>query len=332
MAAVPAPQAGTYPTPSASQTPAPGRPNDSSYYLREGLEGVEHQRYGDLLLFTEAIESQAEKLRLGNAGQYAVFSPVTEDELVDINDFRDTHHKGLRFMYLNNEQALIVKIMPGAAHEMANGSLAIAFWIKAHAMGVNQALGPINSKRFRGIGGQKEADAAVKPLLYRPLETDWPTLVIECGVTESLKHLRAVAHWWLEKSMRDVKIVLLVSVSKAARTIHLEQWEMFTVQSQLSTRSSSHPPIIKPTKIRTVNIVGPVPAPVIPQPAVSAPAGPVPAGPVPAPAPVATGGPLTLNFDKIFLRQPLAAQGEGDIIFTTQDLQNYASQVWGGAQ
>ncbi|KAG0643011.1 hypothetical protein HOY80DRAFT_916866 [Tuber brumale] len=325
MAAVPAPQAAIYQTPSAPQTPAPGRPDDTSYYLREGLEGVEHQRYGGLLLFSEAIESQAEKLCFGNAGQYAVFSPVTEDELAIIDDFRNTHRKGLRFMYLNNEKALIVKIMPGAVHEMASGGLAIVFWKKVIAMGVDEALGPVDSTRFQGIGSHKEADAAVKPLLYRPFETDWPTLVIECGVSESLKHLRAVAHWWLEKSMGEVKIVLLILASQGARTIHLEQWEIFTVQSQRFTRSGPHPPVIKPTKIRMVDIIGPVPAPGLP-----APAG--PASLVPAPPLVATGAPLTLNFDKILLRQPLAAQGEGNIIFTAQDLESYASRVWSGAQ
>ncbi|RPA88712.1 hypothetical protein L873DRAFT_1824138 [Choiromyces venosus 120613-1] len=59
-----------YPTPPTSQTPVSSGKCDICDYLREGLEGVEHLSYGSSASFTRAIESQAEKLRLGNAGQY----------------------------------------------------------------------------------------------------------------------------------------------------------------------------------------------------------------------------------------------------------------------
>ncbi|KAG0126516.1 hypothetical protein HOY82DRAFT_614931 [Tuber indicum] len=194
-----------------------------------------------------------------------------------------------------------------------------------------------------------EADEAVKPFASRPLEADWPTIVIECGISQSLNHLRMVAHWWLQKSGGLVKIVLLISASKATRSIHIEQWTMVTLQTERLTRSSSHPPVIGPQNIHIVDInVAPLPAPAIPAPATASPAVSAPvtaASIVPAPvtvtpavpasaipALVATGAPLVLLFDKIFLRPPLAAQGEGNIILTAHDLEAYASRVWHGSK
>ncbi|RPA92355.1 hypothetical protein L873DRAFT_1817796, partial [Choiromyces venosus 120613-1] len=77
-----------------------------------------------------------------------------------------------------------------------------------------------------------------------------------------------------------------------------------------------------------VDIAGPIaPAPVALPPGEHAPAAPTPAVLAPAgPAPVVTGAPLTLDFDKIFLRQP--HQGEVNIILTAQDFGRYASDVW----
>lgn len=58
-------------------SPEPSARHDIHYYLTEGLEGIEHQQYREVKSFIRAIESQAKESRSGNAGQYAVFAPVT---------------------------------------------------------------------------------------------------------------------------------------------------------------------------------------------------------------------------------------------------------------
>ena len=61
---------------SAGSVPSPRdrAPLGANYYLTEGLEGVEAQHYRDTQSFMTAIKSQADQLRSGNGGQYAVFS------------------------------------------------------------------------------------------------------------------------------------------------------------------------------------------------------------------------------------------------------------------
>ncbi|RPA90186.1 hypothetical protein L873DRAFT_1565744, partial [Choiromyces venosus 120613-1] len=193
----------------------------------------------------------------------------------------------------------IVKIMPGAVHEVATSEFGRILWEKSAAMGLRRNLGDMGGTRYQGIASSKEADSAFKPL-SRPHRADWPTLVIESGVSEKLPRLRADARWWLENSSGDVNIVLLFSILAAAQTIHLEKWEIMSVPNLQVTRLHPHPFVMTPTQTDQVDIV----------------------------QPIAAGGALTLDFAKIFLRQPVQGGLEGNIIFTTLDLEEWAHDVW----
>ena len=83
----------------------------------------------------------------------------------------------------------------------------------------------IGATTFKTPRVSKEGDSAFKPLSIRPREADWPTIVLESGWSESLTRLRQDAHIWLENSGGDVKIVLLFSIGRTARTMIIEKWE-----------------------------------------------------------------------------------------------------------
>jgi len=300
MSSMPAEQMGVPPIPSAIQSLAPSRLPDMHYYLSKGLEGVEHQEFCDLQSFMGAIESQAKKLRSANADEYPslymVFSPVTQDQLANIEHVRDTHYKSLRFMYLNDPKALIVKIVPSGPHEFATEAFISSLMEKVGGMGLRRALPSVGRTTYQGDSNGKQADGGFKPWVARPLETDWPTLVLECGVSESLQRLVVDAQWWLANSHGEVKIVLLFFVSTTTRTIHIQHWEIDNMPNlQL---------IATPTIKKTITIN----------------------------AQAVSGGTLRLDFQKLFLRPPVASRGEGDFTFTAQDLRDYYDDVWRAAQ
>jgi len=285
------------------------------YYLTEGLEGVEHQQYRGGASFKKAIQSKIDELLSVNpkAGQYVVFSSVNQSNLAYINRIRDTNYKGLRFLYLDNEETLIVKVMSQVVHGLAKGRLTDILRAKIVTMGLDGALVNVGGVRFKGRQSSKEADCALKPGLFRRRPADWPTLVFECGVAESRRRLRADACWWLENSHGEVKIVLVLTISKADRKIKLEQWEMATGPNPQAIQDHPDPITQDPTKTgltRTQKIT------------ITAPLG---------SGAVATA-PFTLNFKKISLRDPDHAKGEKDIIFSKEDLQAFATHVWDYAQ
>jgi len=275
--------------------------HDMHYYLTVGLEGVKRQKYRRPGSFSKAIDSLHDEFDSGNwsAGQYLVFVSVTEKHLESINRLRHRHHKWLGWMYLKSEEVLVVKIIPGAIQEtthFAFGSMMLHE--KATQMGLRLGLSGIGRTTYEGIIGEKGADSGFEPY---PRTIDWPTVVFECGLSQSLERLRVDSCWWLENST-EVNIVLLFSISKADKRLHLEQWEMVTTPNQHVTRAHPDPLITTLTKVNEIDIVDGV----------------------------ALGAPLTFNFQKVFRRPPV--QGEGDIVFSAQDLERWAAHIWYCAQ
>ena len=169
-----------------------------NYYLTAGLEGVEPKQYRDVGSFIRAIESQSNKLCSGkNASQYAVFAPVTQDQLAAIERIRKTRLRGHRFQYFNREETLIVELFAGRFQVLASKGFGGVLDMKIAGMGLFEHIGRMESTTYQGNGSQKEADCAWIPWKSCRLETAWPTLVIECGVSKSRDRLAADAHWWL---------------------------------------------------------------------------------------------------------------------------------------
>ena len=268
---------------SAGSAPSPQdrAPPGANYYLNEWLEGVEAQHYRGIQSFMTAIKSQADQLSSGNGGQYAVFYQVTQPQFADLEQFRDTHCKSLRFLYYEKEETLIVKIIAGPAHEVTCAEFQMMMAFKLEEMGLRKELCDMRTTKYQGKGSGKQPDCAFRPLSFRPYKTDWPTLVVECGVSQSLPDLKRDSNWWFTNSEAQVKNVLLFSLSEMKRKIHIEQWEMRE----------------EPRCIQAIDIIE-----------------------------ADAGGSFQLSFEHLFLRKP--RKGETDIIFSTQDLEEFAAYVW----
>jgi hypothetical protein len=197
---------------------------------------------------------------------------------------------------------LIVKL-PSAVHERAHVNLATDMIEKVVLMGMRaRELDGVGASRFRGRRSSKEGDSAYRPHSFRPNETDWPTIVIESGVSESLRRLRFDASWWLTESGGDVKIVIIISIQQEKSRLQIEKWEHAPSRKLLPLRTPNNNlnNLIRqlPTKIQEITIV----------------------------SNTVTGAPLNLEFDKIFLRS--AVLPESDITFTAQDFSAWAARIW----
>ena len=286
-------------------SPQPSAPHDINYYLTEGLESVEHRQYRDRQSFIRAIYSQVTKLRSGKAGQYLVFAPVTEDQFEMIKPIRHTHHKGARFHYFNREETLIVKIFAGPVQALVGCGFGTRLDLKIGRMGLISYICRADGGTYKGNGSQKQANIAWEPWSPHHGAADWPTVVVECGVSQSRDRLEVEANWWFEKSGGKVKIVFLISFSEEKREIHFQQWELATVPDSHVSPGQHSATRTVPTIMREFDLVRGVPS----------------------------KESLTLNFEKVFLRPPVQGEGrrEGDIIFSRKELDEYANHVWAHA-
>ena len=265
----------------------------------EGLEDVPVWIFKTIKGMQEAINSYASE-----ASPYMIFRPVTTNDLLKIERARENGKidRGVRLTHYVDWDILILKV-PTAKHEAAHGTLSDQIFGEALLMGLRWELFRLNATKYTTPHMSKEGDSSFKPRSIRPLETDWPTIVIESGWSESLTKLREDARRWLVSSGGDVKIVLLISIGRTARTMIIEKWENRPV-----------PPNYPPTRSNTTQIPTQIQAITIDS----------NSNPV-------NGVPLILEFRKIFLRQAVPPL-EHDFTFTAQDLSTYATNFWAGLQ
>jgi hypothetical protein len=254
------------------------------------------QRYLGISGIRRAVNALSEKLREGKiTDQYLVFRPVTVKALDEIDNRRYEIGKGIRLTHCADIETLIIKV-PTAAHELVSRAFGDIFVIQAAGMRVaSRERMRLGSTTFKGTSStSKEADESFKPATLRPHELDWPTLVLETGVSEfvletgvseSLSRLRNDARWWLSNSGGRVNIVLIFHINRGTKTILIERWE-------------NQPPAQIPTRMQAITID----------------------------QNNVTGTSLTLHFHQIFLRQPNPP--ERDLVFTAQDLRDWSDDVW----
>ena len=269
----------------------------------EGLEGVPAWIFKTIKGMQEAINSYEKELEASEASPYMIFRPVTTKDLLKIERARENGKidRGVRLTHYVDWDILILKV-PTAKHEAAHGTFSDQLFFEAALMGLRWELFRLNATTYKTPRMSKEGDSAFKPGSMRPLETDWPTIIIESGRSESLTKLREDARRWLENSRGEVKIVLLISIGRRARTMIIEKWENRPVPTNRPRTRSNTTQI--PTQIQAITIDS---------------------------NSNTVSAPLTLEFRKIFLRQAVPPL-ENDFTFTTQHLLAYATNFWARLQ
>lgn len=106
------------------------------------------------------------------------FLPVTQNQLANIEHVRDAHYKILRFLYLNEPQTLIIKILPCPTYEMLVDEFVHALRKQIDKKGPGKKICSIRSTTYKGLAGSKEADRAFKSL-------KWPALILMPGQVSS---------------------------------------------------------------------------------------------------------------------------------------------------
>jgi len=303
MAAVHTEQGDVSPTPSSPQQIERMSPREMHYYLTEGLEGVEHEGYRDIRSVKRAVDSRVNMVRSGKADEcgtpYLVFCPVTQKQLANIERVRDARYKILRFLYLNEPQTLIIKILPGPIYDMLVDEFVHALRKKIDEKGQGKKICSMRSTTYKGLACSKEADGALRPKVARPDINDWPSVILECGVAESPRRLAADARWWFRNSGGAVKMVILFLVSIATKTMRIETWEQEKVENPRFTPGNDDnevdPPMVQETTTLSEGKIT---------------------------------NPLKIHFEAIFLRAPSKKRGEEDYTLTEGDLRNYYERVW----
>ncbi|KAK0708231.1 hypothetical protein B0H67DRAFT_672053 [Lasiosphaeris hirsuta] len=151
---------------------------------------------------------------------------AARDSLTITSTALPSQEQGCKFRfrdYDSNSRILIITI-PTSLHEQLHKGLYNEYIRQVH----KRSWKNIASETFltqQGHSGRssKEGDSAGGPKPERATKGAWPTLVIEAGVSQTLRQLLITMQRWFSMSNHEVKIVILTKFDSTK--ILLEEWE-----------------------------------------------------------------------------------------------------------
>jgi hypothetical protein len=188
----------------------------------------EPHSFRSLYLFKETCKRFYTLLDEGEEkNPYLGFTHVTMSDFEAIDEIR-SEVPMMTIHYDWNEETLIVKFMVGPHHETCAELLAMELdTVYKNRTGNVRAffLHPLGRSRCRGAHRMKEGDKAYKPKT-RIGTYDWPSIVFEVGVSQTMENLRHDAQFWLGSSRGQTRIVILVCVDRDARSMVIGRWQV----------------------------------------------------------------------------------------------------------
>ncbi|KAL2869557.1 uncharacterized protein BJX67DRAFT_370769 [Aspergillus lucknowensis] len=123
--------------------------------------------------------------------------------------------------YLPHAGILLLEMPASDVHETASNRLNLLI-MEALPRRLCRTLSMAGKAGFQSASRLKCADQGYIPISLPPGRSrNWPSVVIECGWSESRAKLERDCRWWLHASGGDIKIAL--SISKLAQTIVISQ-------------------------------------------------------------------------------------------------------------
>lgn len=175
---------------------------------------------------------------------YVVIRHIPLKEFEKLDECYSTSSRNEYFRHI--ELAVLYLRLPSFEHSMALSLFRKLFDSKATAMGISLFdYTWMISGTCQGMRRDKQPDECLFPSTYVQRGT-WPVLVIEVGLSETIRQLQKDAVWWFHQHS-EVQYMLLVSLDIARRNITIEKWER-------AHRSDTRSDVLEPSATEVVTI------------------------------------------------------------------------------
>ncbi|CAG8150695.1 unnamed protein product [Penicillium salamii] len=197
--------------------------------FQEGLpDGFMMRPFSESDVLQNTVEQLLRKLQESRDGsQWIILVALTSATVERLAD-TENPMEGLTYRVQWDGSAALIKVVAGHTHLMVTDELTRAIEHRISVMH-NPPIHKWNGHaayRPTTTNG-KQADQSFLPLSrWSTTSQAWgfPTLVVETGVPQSLLRLRANAKWWFANTNGEVRIVLIVIVSRAG--FRIEKWQL----------------------------------------------------------------------------------------------------------
>jgi hypothetical protein len=261
-----------------------------NYHLLFGLSANTSQHeYRNNEHFLSVLDQELSSFTSDQSrSQYIIFTGVNNE--VFCQDFTDPIDSLTTFETYSITHELILVKMETHTHAYLSYAFDRLLVKKLRTMQEHdEDIRGFASAHVEGEDRKKRADQIYQPRrLPRHRSRQWPSLVLEVGYTEGQRKLDSDIDWWITQSNGDVKSAITISADPGVKRIVIYQWHGNNPRQQVYRNVLSQ------------NYGGAINT--------------------------SNSNPLVITFEHLFLRQRDA--NEQDIIFTIDDLKEFAKDVW----
>ncbi|KXG45557.1 uncharacterized protein PGRI_033240 [Penicillium griseofulvum] len=188
--------------------------------------------FTDFKLLCACAKTLVESLQSKSENQWLVVLGLSQS---DIQRLDEDHNclEGIEYRFSWEGQTGLIKIVPSFEHDSVTDALTRAVDLSLIKMGLVSTTNRkwVATTTYKPtVNKGKQADQGFLPPSRRPpipgSSPGWPTLAIETGLSESLSQLRHNARWWFSNSSGEVRIVLVISISKRKDRVSIEKWQL----------------------------------------------------------------------------------------------------------
>jgi hypothetical protein len=258
-------------------------------FLADLAPSIPRLRYTGITDFLHAYDALSET----NVSEWLLLTDIDESTFTrDFENATDDSHIAF-WLWVSLDplsRLLLFKMPPLPAHEVALSTFGRLFDDSLQATGLKYAIKQLGSSPYgEGNRGRKRADCEWAPKRPPPgHDRNAPTVVLEVALTETRSKLNSDVRFWLDKARHDVNIALTLDIDQREPRITIEKWELVQDKIHRTQRVVIHSNNQRP---------------------------------------VVTGGPLTIDFMKLFLRAPTTPK-EMDIVIEVHQLEFLAEEIW----
>lgn len=277
--------------------PAHQNPQVQNGYFADLLsslpEGTLYIKYSNIENLRHLIESQADEYRKDHSK--SPFIAITDITPSVLQEFDEIYlDKGPRILAEFKRKIFIIETAMLSPHEVLVAAFNTIMTLKLSHMNLIDRLINKGRTRVKYSSFVKEPDSSWS--LFR---MEFPTLVLEVGLSEAVNQLAIEAHGWLEADGSETHVAITAKINRTTPQLVFELWERDAGRTGSMTRGVNMASAFRSQRVEISHSHG------VTQ----------------------VSGEIVIPFEKVLCR-PAQAANERDFTFTKQELENIANKVW----
>ncbi|GBF64280.1 hypothetical protein TMEN_6970 [Trichophyton mentagrophytes] len=187
-------------------------------------KGTPRIKYTNMRELEGAIKRRASECYEDDCkGTFLVVTAIPSTFITEVDEFYGDRNP--RFAINVDESLAVAETMLSKPHEILAQNFVIHIGSAVDRMGLRKVYNPSGAANMHSPSRANARSTKQPDGSFFIEGEEWPTLIIEIGLSESIKKLAMDAHWWLEAEGSCTLIVITAKIDRQKPLITFQRWE-----------------------------------------------------------------------------------------------------------